>query len=397
MPLARLVPTTRIALLGLLCVLAVAYFPFAEAEHQLTLGNTFLTPLSLCFGVAGYVVARHQPRDPIGWTLLAAGVFLGLTSTASMYAIAVYTMHRSGFPLGSIALLLQPSWAPGILMIALSVVLFPDGRLPSGRWRWVLWALFGTGAVWVGGAFAISLSALGGGSIRVDSGGNLLQATHPTGGWVWWGLVQNVFFVLLLVVGIGSLVSRIPLYRRAAGERRQQLKALLAGAGVTLVGAILRITLSGVGGVIGFVGNAGALGLIALPLSIAVGILRYRLYDIDRLISRTVSYTLLTTFLVGVFSGLVLLATRVLPFSSPVGVAAATLAAAALVSPLRGRLQRLVDRRFNRARYDAEALVTTFASRLRDAVDVETVRSSLVDVAVRAVEPSHVSLWIRAE
>ena len=249
----------------------------------------------------------------------------------------------------------------------------------------------------MGGAFAISLSALGGRNVRVDSGGNLLQASHPTGGWAWWGVVQNVFFLLLLGVGVGSLISRIPLYRRAVGDRRQQLKSLLAGASVAVLGGVLRVALSDATGAIGYVGHVAAIGLLALPLSIAVGILRYRLYDIDRLISRTVSYTLLTALLVGVFSGLVLLATRVLPFSSPVGVAAATLAAAALVSPLRGRLQRLVDRRFNRARYDAEALVTAFASRLRDAVDVETVRASLVDVAVQAVEPSHVSLWIRSD
>src|SRR5205814_7072154 len=140
----------------------------------------------------------------------------------------------------------------------------------------------------------------------------------------------------------------------------------------------------------------GFAGVIALPVGIGVGILKYRLYDIDRLISRTLSYALLSGLLIGTFAGLVLLTTRVLPFSSPVGVAASTLAAAGLFSPLRNRLQRLVDRRFNRARYDAEALVTAFGTRLRDAVDPETVLSELATAAGGSLQPAHVSVWIKA-
>ena len=149
-------------------------------------------------------------------------------------------------------------------------------------------------------------------------------------------------------------------------------------------------------GVLAAAGKVGFLGLIALPISIGIGILRYRLYEIDRLISRTLSYALLTGLLVGVFVGLVLLTTRVLPFSSPVGVAASTLAAAALFSPLRTRLQRLVDRRFNRARYDAEATVAAFGASLRGAVDVETVLDELATAASGSLEPAHVTVWIRS-
>ena len=137
------------------------------------------------------------------------------------------------------------------------------------------------------------------------------------------------------------------------------------------------------------------MALLGLPIGIGIGILRYRLYDIDRLISRTLSYALLTGLLVGVFIGLVLLTTRVLPFSSPVGVAASTLLAAALFSPLRNRLQRLVDRRFNRAHYDAEATVAAFGSRLRDAVDPETVLSELATAAGGSLQPAHVTVWVR--
>jgi len=133
----------------------------------------------------------------------------------------------------------------------------------------------------------------------------------------------------------------------------------------------------------------------ALPIGISVGILKYRLYDIDRLISRTLSYAVVTGLVVGVYVGVITLVTRVLGFSSPVAVASSTLAAVALFNPLRVRVQRVVDRRFNRARYDAEATVATFAVRLRDAVDLETVRSELLDVVNRAVEPAHASVWIR--
>ena len=139
-------------------------------------------------------------------------------------------------------------------------------------------------------------------------------------------------------------------------------------------------------------------GFLGIPIAIGVGILRYRLYDTDQLISRTLSHTLLTGALAAVFVGLVLLTTRVLPFSSPVGVAASTLVAAALFSPLRRRLQRLVDSRFNRARYDADALVAAQpACSLRDAVDLDTVQSGLVETAARAVEPTHVSVWLRTQ
>jgi hypothetical protein len=135
-------------------------------------------------------------------------------------------------------------------------------------------------------------------------------------------------------------------------------------------------------------------GLAALPVSIGVGILRYRLYDIDRIISRTLAYTLVTGMLIGVYAGLVLLATRVLSVHTPVAVAAATLAAAALFTPLRRRVQQAVDRRFNRARYDADQTVTAFAARLKDAVDLDSIRDDLAGTVDQALEPAHVSVWV---
>jgi hypothetical protein len=142
------------------------------------------------------------------------------------------------------------------------------------------------------------------------------------------------------------------------------------------------------------VGGIGWFGFAALPIGIGIGILKYRLYEIDRLISRTLAYAVVTGLLVGVYAGLVLLATRVLSVHSQVAVAGSTLAAAALFTPLRRRVQRAVDRRFNRARYDAEQIVAAFAARLQDAVDLDTVRADLAGVVHGALEPAHLSVWI---
>jgi hypothetical protein len=141
--------------------------------------------------------------------------------------------------------------------------------------------------------------------------------------------------------------------------------------------------------------NAMTSGAIALvPVAIGIAVLRYRLYDIDRVLSRTVAYAVVTGLLVGVYAGLVLLATQVLGVHTPVAVAASTLAAAALFNPVRWRVQKAVDRRFNRARYDADQTVAAFAARLKDAVDLDSVRDDLANVVHQALEPAHVSLWI---
>jgi len=143
------------------------------------------------------------------------------------------------------------------------------------------------------------------------------------------------------------------------------------------------------------IGHVALIAVLALPVSMGVAILKYRLYDIDRIISRTVAYAIVTGLLIGIYAGLVLLATQVLRIHSTVAVAAATLAAAALFNPVRRRVQHRVDRRFNRARYDAETTVAAFAARLKDAVDLDTVRSDLAGVVQTALEPAQVWVWTR--
>ena len=185
--------------------------------------------------------------------------------------------------------------------------------------------------------------------------------------------------------GLSFVTRQVLSWRRAGGERRQQLKWLASGAAVTVFSILLGV----------LIGSPGPLvGLAALPAATGVAILKYRLYDIDRLISRTLAYAIVTGLLVGVYAGLVLLATELLHVHTPVAVAVSTLAAAALFNPLRLRVQKMVDRRFNRARYDADQTVAAFAARLKDAVDLDSVRDDLATVAQQALEPAHLSVWI---
>jgi hypothetical protein len=388
-------PRTALVLALLIPPLVVISVVLAVLDHSFGAGDGGSGIIVPGLGLVGFVVARRQPRNPIGWSFLGAAVFLALDGVGSSYSVLDYRHHHGRLPFGPVAVLVQPSWAPAIVFFALSILLFPDGKLPSGWWRVPVITLFASGAIWLAGAYALAADVIASHDIRIDPTGNLVQGLHPAGNWAWWGASQDVFFALVAVVAVSWLVGQIPAYRRATGVRRAQLKLLLAGAATAIVGGAIAVSTSGSGWFF-FLSLAGTVGMLGLPTGIAVGILRYRLYDIDRLISRTLSYALLTGLLVGVFVGLVLLTTHVLPFSSPVGVAASTLLAAALFSPLRNRLQRLVDRRFNRARYDTEATVAAFGSRLRDAADPETVLSELAAAAGHSLQPAHVSVWVRA-
>jgi len=197
--------------------------------------------------------------------------------------------------------------------------------------------------------------------------------------------------VVLGLLALLSFAAAVPL------SVRQQLKWLASGALVSILCLFLAGSSSSSGNgptLLGVIEGLAWIGVAALPVSIGVGILKYRLYEIDRIISRTLAYAIVTGLLVGVYAGLVLLATQVLKFHGTVAVAGATLMAAALFNPVRRRVQHAVDRRFNRARYDAERMVTAFAARLQDTVDPDAVRSDLVGVVHTALEPTHLSVWL---
>ena len=377
----------------LTALLLAAEVPLSERAHQGVLSNV-ANPFPLAFLIVGVLVARTRPRNPIGWILLAAAVLSVLQGAAALYSVIDYRNH-GGLPGGPVAVILEPSWAPAIVLFAVAIQLFPDGHLALRRGRWFLWVFGAVAAAWVVGAYVLAATHVIENSVHVTSSGDLAQVDNPTGSAAWWGYVQIVFFPLFGVNLVLWLASQVPVWRHATGVRREQMKCLMAGATIAVIGGGLTITLSGQPGLLGAIAAAGALGLAALPVSVGIGITRYRLYEIDRLISRTLSYAILTALLVGVFVGIVVLTSTVLPLGSPVAVTASTLAAAALFNPLRLRVQRLVDRRFNRARYDAEATVAVFTARLRDAIDLETVQAELAAAVDRAVQPAHLTTWIR--
>ena len=314
-----------------------------------------------------------------------------LSADAGGYAYLDYALHHGTLPLGHVAVLLTPGFFYTFLLVPLIMLLFPDGRLGS-RWRWPLRLYAALLVVSVVGALSIAVADF---HLRVpvDSSGNLAGLNHPRGDNRWVGFVDGLTAVSAVLLAIAAVVYQVRGYRRARGERRQQLKCVGAGAVICVVSLSLAFAWSDAPA---WVGNiVFPVGLIVLPASIGVGILRYRLYEIDRLISRTLSYAILTALLAGTFIGLIALTTDVLAISGRVGVAASTLAAAALFNPLRVRIQHLVDRRFNRARYDAEATVAAFTARLRDAVEIDAIRADLLDVVNRAVQPTVASVWIR--
>ena len=378
--------------LGVLVIgAAVSHVLVDISTHQVRGGAQLTVDWVTALGFAvpgaatGVVVAARRPGNPLGWLLLVMFTLSGVPSGG--YAFLDYGMHHGKLPLGQVAVALATAWPIWLFLIALLLWLFPDGRLPRGRWRRVSVAIIVAGAVLTVAASAGNFLAVAGSPVPVRASGSFAASAAGV-----WGGIDNV-----LVVGIGAswlvwLIVQVPRYRRSAGERRQQLKWLYSGA-VALVAAALISALASSDSS-SYWQVVGTLGLAILPVCVGVAVLKYRLYAIDRIISRVIAYAIVTGVLAGVFAGLVLLATQVLPARGPVAVAAATLVVAALFNPLRRRVQRAVDRRFNRARYDTEMVIAAFTARLRLTVDLDTVQGDLTDTVDAAFQPAHVSVWL---
>jgi hypothetical protein len=386
-------PATWVILLGGLAALSLA----AMVPLSLLAGQIFNGAIPLVIGLpctgVGILVARRQPRNPIGWLFLVTAACLFLSTDGPDYAFLTYRLGHH-LPLGPVSLALGQLWGAGLVLLLVVILLFPDGRLPSAFWRWTLWVFCAAYAVLEVATAVATADAIAAHPIRVDANGGLAALDTPAD---WYNHVQGPAIVVLIVLSLCFVGRQALSWRRASSERRQQLKWLASGAAVTLVCGAVSGSLSSSGiPLVSLVANYAWFGWAALPVSIGVAILKYRLYDIDRIISRTLAYAIVTGVLVGVYAGLVLLATQALPvaLSTPVAVACATLVAAALFNPLRRRVQRVVDRRFNRARYDADKTVAAFAARLQDAVDLDAVQDDLAGVVHRALEPAHVSVWI---
>jgi hypothetical protein len=386
-------PTAWSMVLGVLAGVSLAVMvPLSLLSHQV--GNTVVALVIgvPCAGV-GLVVARRQPGNPLGWLFLVIAVCVFLSTVGGDYAVVDYKLGYH-LPLGAAGLALDPLWAAALALFVVVFLLFPDGSLPSRFWRLALWAFCLLYVVLLVALAVATSSALAAHPVRVDATGGLSTVDNPAG---WFAVVEHSILLVLLPFSLAFIGRQALSWRRSSGERRQQLKWLASGAAVAIVSLVLAVAFSTSGtttAVREWLDNLAWFGLAALPVSMGVAILKHRLYEIDRIISRTLAYAVVTGVLVGVYAGLVLLATHVLAVTTPVSVAAATLAAAALFSPLRRRVQRIVDRRFNRARYDAEVMVAAFALRLKDAVELESVRDDLADVVQQALEPAHVWVWM---
>ena len=386
-------PVTIWALAGLALLLAVPLVPLSLAARQNPLATAGPPDIVVClsFAVVGLVVAWYRPGNPIGWLMLVLAVSILFYIDAGFYDVIGY---RSGhrLPFAPVVLFLYEIQQPVLGLLPLVILLFPDGRLPSPRWRWLVYGYLTVGLADVIVLAQMSVYAITAHRTQVDTSGALTVTSRADR--VLQAPAALVFFVLwVLAVGY-QVVS----WRRAVGGRRQQLNWLMAGGAAALVSFLAAIAANAPlllpHSVRLAIGEVLLVGVAALPTGMGVAILRYRLYEIERIISRTLAYAIVTGLLVGVYAGLVLLATRVLSVHTPVAVAASTLAAAALFTPLRRRVQRVVDRRFNRVRYDGDRMVAAFAVRLKDAVELDMVRADLAGVVSQALEPTHVSVWI---
>jgi hypothetical protein len=318
----------------------------------------------------------------------------GLAGEYARYALA--GPHHPGHP-GGVWAAWYVGWSLTLLfpdgVLTFLLLLFPDGRPLTRRWWAVLWASAGLAAFFLVITWLLP--------VPIKLGGGLPDVPNPTAFGGLNHLVYNLagdgawaFSFVFLLLAIVSVVLR---YRRSAGEERLQLKwfAYAVAVSLGLILALLPVAPMGTAGQLIYdIAIVAGIGL-ALPAAIGIAVLKYRLYAIDRIISRTVSYVLVTGLVVGVYLGCVALLTKVLPVRGSVGIAVSVLAAAALFNPLRRQVQAAVDRRFDRARYDAERVVTQFSVHLRDQVDLDVLGDGLLGVVDEVLAPAHMSLWLR--
>ena len=350
--------------------------------------NVFEEATFMVVPAVGYVLAARRPGNKIGWMCLGAGLVLGAGFFCYWYGQSGLVAAPGSLPAARAAAWFS-NWAWQTIpaaALAFILLLFPTGRLYSRRWRPAMW--------FVAVVFTLDLAAQVVRACRVWAD----PFAAPGAGWYPWARTAILILVPAALLAGGAAVA--VRFARSSGEERLQLK-WFAMAGLLVVATIIPLALAPQIGLSPSAESAAVpvlkvvfcLALVGLYAAIAVAILKYRLYDIDRVISRTLAYAIITGVLAGLYAGLVLLATGVFRVHAPVAVAAATLAAAALFAPVRRRVQQRVDRRFNRARYDADQTVAAFAARLKDAVDLDTVREDLARVVQAALEPAHVSVW----
>jgi hypothetical protein len=334
----------------------------------------------LSFTVVGVIIAFHRPGNPIAWICLA---FSGVWSIwIFLDGLLAYESANPGSfsrP-GLIAALAYPLWVPGVGLIGFLLLLFPDGRLPSPRWRPVAWLLAGDIALLTLTGFFLP------GVIQETEyvnplGIEILEAFDQ-------GIPGFALVVILVLCILASALSVVVRYRRAVGRERLQLKWLMA-AGVVAAAAYALL----------FFWDEFNVQLVwsLIPIAIGMSVHRHHLYEIDRLISRTIVYAIVVGALAIVFASVIFVLQEVSPFQDDLAVAASTLAAAAAFNPVRNRVQKRVDRRFNRSRYDAERVSVEFATGLRDETDSDQILDGWAGVVTRTMQPTSMGIWLKPD
>jgi hypothetical protein len=342
----------------------------------------------LCFATVGAFIASRRHANAVGWICCAIGLTVALAVAPIEYGH--YALAHPGSLPAAATVAWPAMWAfyPALgLMATFLLLLFPTGQLPSRRWRLVAWA---AGATIIGMTLVAAIAP-----VPPDDG----LPTNPLGIQQLaraWELTDSIGALLFGALAVASAASLVVRFRHARGEERQQLKWFTFGTSGLVVLLAVQAAAPTLGARVSNLVVAAALG--AIPLAIGIAILRYRLYDIDRIINRTLVYGLLTVLLGAVYiAGVFGLGQLLNPVTgeSALAVAASTLAVAALFQPARRRIQAVVDRRFNRRKYDAAETIDTFGARLRDQVDLDTVSTELLAVVDQTMQPTRVVLWLR--
>ncbi len=388
-------PTSRqlaVAFWGLAVALVIPGPVLATTVDATTADVPFLlafVAVQLAAASTGAVVATRVPSNPIGWIFLGMGAGLSLAFAASSWAEVGLGTDRGPLPGDDLAGWLG-SWLfiPAVFgSLLFLLLLFPTGQLLSRRWKWIARALMGVLVLaFVGLAFKPGPVGPEGEQVpnplAAPGGlGDAMEALH---------VVTNLLAPIGFACALTAMVVRA---RRSRGVERQQVKLFTFAASIAAFGLAGSIVTQGL--VADGMFLIGMLGLAALPIAAGLAILRYRLYDIDLVVRRTLVYGALSAALVGSYLGLVLLLQQVLSPQSDIAIAGSTLAVAALVRPARRRIQDVVDRRFFRSRHDAAHTLETFGARLRDEVELDTLSGDLRRTVRDAMQPAHVSLWLR--
>jgi len=341
----------------------------------------------------GAIVASHRPENPVGWLLCLSGVVISTQSFAAQYAIYALLAQPNTLPAGE-AMTWIASWLLPT-MIGLQVfyiLLFPTGRLPSRRWRWVAWLTVAFVVV------GVILSAFSPGALM----GALGPIRNPLGTESFTNVYKALLYTISPLLFVAVALSVFMRLRYARGVERQQIKWLAYAAAAWALGIILNIIIATLDTPLWFERAALAYFTVAgeaVPIAIGIAILRYRLYDIDILINRTLVYGSLSAILAALYFGGIVVLQRVFVLltgqRSTLAVVASTLLIAALFNPLRRRIQSFIDRRFYRRKYDAAKTLEAFSTKLRDETDLEALNNDLLGVVRETMQPAHVSLWLR--